>query len=85
MKSTKPKSKPKSKPEYFFWACGPDDKTAYQREDIRPGTVLRCRGNLKPCHNGLHASPTPWDCLRYNDGPVLWLVRLSAERQARGS
>jgi len=44
---------------------------------IYPGTVVRARGEVEPCHNGLHASIRPLDALRYAPGHVVCRVECS--------
>ena len=40
------------------------------------GVWLEHDGPVEMCQSGLHASPTPWDALRYAPGPVLCEVEI---------
>ena len=67
-----------------YWFSRKDGTTEYQKTPARIGRTDECTGDIVPCQNGLHGSPTPWDALRYASGPLLWEVELTGETIAHG-
>lgn len=67
-----------------YWFSRDDGTTQYQLTPAAVGRTDTCEGELVPCKNGLHASPTPWDALRYSAGPRMWEVELGDERVEHG-
>jgi len=57
-----------------------DGRTGYGGRKPVPGTLMRCKGELELCANGLHASQRAIDALRYAPGPVVQRVELIGER-----
>ena len=43
---------------------------------IQLGRTHKIKGELIPCHNGLHASVKPLDALGYAPGPIVWRVEM---------
>ena len=70
--------------QYFYWFSSEDGTSEYQRIPAEIGRTDSCEGEIVPCSNGLHASPTPFDALQYADGCILWRVELSDERVSHG-
>jgi len=65
------------------WHFLPNDSvTRYSRERVDVGTVLKARGKLHLCYNGLHASIHPRDAMRYAPGFLLCRVKLSGGIQS---
>ena len=51
--------------------------TRYHRNPAAIGRTDWVDGEIEPCRNGLHASPTPSDALKFVCGTVLWEVDLT--------
>ncbi len=49
------------------------------------GETRSVKGEIIPCERGYHASPTPWDALRYAPGSALCVVRLSGDLMPHGN
>ena len=71
--------------EVFYWFSRADGTTEYQTTPAAIGRTDSATGDLVPCENGMHASPTAFDALQYATGPMLWRVTLSDERVPHGS
>ena len=50
------------------------------RTVVEAGRTYSCEGDLKLCHNGMHASSRAIDALVYAPGPIACRVRLLGER-----
>ena len=57
-----------------------DGRTGYGGRKPVPGVLMRCRGELELCVNGLHASERPIDALNYAPGPIVQRVELVGRR-----
>lgn len=57
-----------------------DGRTGYGDRRPVPGRLMRCRGELVLCGNGLHASKRAIDALRYAPGPIVQRVELIGVR-----
>ena len=60
-----------------YWFSREDGTTDYQKIPAAIGRTDRVEGEIVPCRNGLHASPTPSDALKFACGSLLWEVELT--------
>ena len=65
----------------YFWFSRADKRLRYFDERlVKTGITHSVKGELKLCHNGLHASEKIIDALGLTTGSHLWLVSLSDEK-----
>ncbi len=68
-----------------YWFSSDDGTTAYQTVPAEVGRTDTFDGQPVPCERGLHASPTPWDALKYAMGGRLWEVEIPADAVPHGN
>jgi len=68
-----------------YWFSKKDGKTDHLSEPAAIGETHTFIGELIPCRQGLHASPTPWDALQYAYGPLLWEVEIPDDSVPHGT
>jgi len=59
-----------------YWFAREDGTTKHLKAPAVIGETHTVDGEIIPCARGLHASPTPWDALKYAKGTVLYEVEI---------
>jgi len=68
-----------------YWFSREDGTTKYQTVPAEVGRTDRVKGEIIPCRNGLHSSPSPFYALNYASGPVLWEVEIGDDAVPHGA
>lgn len=67
-----------------YWFSKEDNTTEHLKTPAEIGRTDVYEGELIPCNQGLHASPTPFDALQYAFGSILWEVEIDDDAIPHG-